>query len=51
MSGATKKTSFARVIARYVFLVDVAMLYINYPPRRDCAFSAGFVRECTDVSS
>ena len=45
-----KKRSFARVIARYVFLVYVAMLYMNYPLCRDCAFSASFVRECTDVS-
>ena len=50
MSGATKKPSFARVIARYVFLVYVAMLYMNYPRCGDCAFSASFVRECTDVS-
>ena len=50
MSGVTKKLSFARVIARYVFLVYVAMLYMNYPRCGDCAFSASFVRECTDVS-
>ena len=50
LSGATKIPSFARVIARYVFLVYVAMLYMNYPRCGDCAFSASFVRECTDVS-
>ena len=49
MSGATKKASFAGVIARYVFLVCVAMLYMNYPRCGYCAFSASFVRECTDV--
>ena len=27
-----------------------AMLYMNYPRSGDCAFSASFVRECTDVS-
>ena len=47
MSGATRKPT---VIARYVFLVYVAMLYMNYPRCGDCAFSASFVRECTDVS-
>ena len=26
------------------------MLYMNYPRCRNCAFSASFVRECTDVS-
>ena len=26
------------------------MLYMNYPRCRNCAFSANFVRECTDVS-
>ena len=50
LSGATRKPSFATVIARYVFLVHVAMLYMNYPRCGDCAFSASFVRECTDVS-
>ena len=35
---------------RYVLLVYVEMLYMNYPRCRNCAFSAGFVRECTDVS-
>ena len=25
------------------------MLYMNYPRCGDCAFSASFVRECTDV--
>ena len=29
LSGATKKPSIARVIAAYVFLVNVAMLYCN----------------------
>ena len=47
---ATKKPSIKRVIARYVFLVYVATLYMNYPRSGDCAFSASFVRECTDVS-
>ena len=50
MSGPTKKPNFARVIARFVFLVYVVMLYINYPRCGDCAFSASFVRECTVVS-
>ena len=50
LSSATKIPSFARVIARYVFLVYVAMLYMNYPRCGDCAFSASLVRECTDVS-
>ena len=31
MSGATKKNDFSTVIARYVFLVYVAMLHMNYP--------------------
>ena len=26
------------------------MLYMNYPLCGNCAFSGGFVRECTDVS-
>ena len=26
------------------------MLYMNYPQCGDCAFSASFVKECTDVS-
>ena len=26
------------------------MLYLNYHRRGDCAFSASFVKECTDVS-
>ena len=26
------------------------MLYMNYPRYGDCAFSASFVKECTDVS-
>ena len=42
--------SGAWVIERYVFLVYVEMLYMNYPRCGDCAFSASFVRECTDVS-
>ena len=25
-------------------------MYLNYPLRGDCAFSASFVKECTDVS-
>ena len=28
----------------------VAMLYMNYLRCGDCAFSASFVKECTDVS-
>ena len=35
---------------RYVFLVHVAMLYMNYPRCGDYALSASFVRECNDVS-
>ena len=27
------------------------MLYMNYPPCGDCAFSASFEKECTDVSN
>ena len=50
LSGATKKPSFSGVIARYVFLVYVAMLYMNYLRCGDCAFSASFVRQCTDVN-
>ena len=42
--------SGAWVIERYVFLVYVEMLYMNYPRCGDCAFSARFVRECSDVS-
>ena len=26
------------------------MLYMNYPQCGDCAFSASFVKECTDIS-
>ena len=47
---ATEKPSITRIIARYVFLIYVATLYMNYPRCGDCAFSASFVRECTDVS-
>ena len=47
---ATKKPSITRVIARYVFLVYVVTLYMNYPRCGGRAFSASFVRECTDVS-
>ena len=50
LSGAAKKPSIAMVIVRYVFLVHVAMLYINYRLCGDCAFWASFVREYTDVS-
>ena len=45
MSGATKKPTFARVIARYIFLVYVAVLYMNYPRCGNRAFSASFVRK------
>ena len=31
-------------------IIYVAILYMNYPRYGDCAFSASFVRECTDVS-
>ena len=31
-------------------IIYVAMLYKNYPRCVDCAFSASFIRECTDVS-
>ena len=31
-------------------IIYVAMLYMNYPRCRDCAFSASFIRKCTDVS-
>ena len=42
--------SFSNTFAKYAFLVYVAMLYMNYPRCGDCAFSANFLRECTDVS-
>ena len=46
-----KNRVFKRVIARYLFLVYVAMLYMNYYPQGgDCAFSASFLRVCTVVS-
>ena len=35
---------------RYVVLVYVEMLYMNYPRCGNCAFSRDFVREWTDVS-
>ena len=38
-----------RVIVFHV-IIYVAMLHMNYPRCRDCAFLASFVRECTDVS-
>ena len=38
-----------RVIVFHV-MIYVAMLYMNYPRFGHCAFSASFVRECTDVS-
>ena len=38
-----------RVIVFHV-IIYVAMLCMNYPQCRDCAFSASFVRECTYVS-
>ena len=38
-----------RVIVFHV-IIYVAMLYMNYLRFGDFAFSAGFVRECTDVS-
>ena len=48
LSSVTKKSSFARGIARYAFLVYVAMLFVIYPRCGDCAFSASFLRECSD---
>ena len=42
--------SGAWVIERYVFLLYVEMLYMDYLRCGNCAFSGGFVRECTDVS-
>ena len=52
MSGNLKKPSFARVITRYVILVYVAMLYMNYLRFGDRAFSASFafmlVYSCVD---
>ena len=39
--------SFATVAARYVFLVYVAIMYMNYPRCWDCEFLASFIRECT----
>ena len=38
-----------RVVVFHV-IIFAAMLYMNYPRCGDCAFSASFVRECTDVS-
>ena len=38
-----------RVVVFHV-IIFAAMLCMNYPRCRDCAFSASFVRECTDVS-
>ena len=38
-----------RIIVFHV-IIYVAMLYMNYPRFGHCAFSASFVRECTDVS-
>ena len=47
---ALLKSSFARVIAKYAFLVYVAMFYMNYPRCGDCAYShISFIRECTDA--
>ena len=40
-----KKPNFAKVIARYIFLVYVAVLYMNYPRCGDCAFSTSFVTD------
>ena len=37
--------SFSNTFARYVFLVYVAMLCMNYPRCGDCAVSANFLRE------
>ena len=39
--------SFASVAWRYLFLVYVAIMYMNYPRCGDCEFLASFVRECT----
>ena len=38
-----------RIIVFHV-IIYVAMLYMNYSRFGHCAFSASFVRECTDVS-
>ena len=46
----SRAISFSNTFARYVFLVYVAMLYMNYPRCGDCAFSANFLRKYTDVS-
>ena len=47
---ALLKSSFARVIAKYAFLVYVAMFYMNYLRCGDCAYShISFIRECTDA--
>ena len=47
---ALLKRSFARVIAKYAFLVYIAMFYMNYPLCGDCAYShISFIRECTDA--
>ena len=47
---ALLKSSFARVIAKYAFLVYVAMFYMNYSRCGDCAYShISFIRECTDA--
>ena len=40
----------AKYAFQYTFKCYVAMLYMNYPQCGDWAFSASFVRECTDVS-
>ena len=53
MIGLLCKAQCALVLRIIVFhvITYVAMLYMNYPRCGDCAFSASFIRECTDVSS
>ena len=41
---------FSNTFARYIFLLYVAILYMNYPRCGDCVFSAKFLRGCTGVS-
>ena len=38
-----------RVIVLHV-IIYVAVFYMNYPQCGDCALSASFVKECSDVS-
>ena len=46
----SRRSGLHCVLLFFYVIIYVAMLYKNYPRCGDCAFSASFVRECTNVS-